>query len=1487
MGFLGESGRRSGDEIRRRGNRRISSRPLHLERCEERRLLAADGPVFVANPFQPGAWSFEALAEVGKERPHVPGQIIIARDAGSFRESALQASTHLDWSGKLGLTGQAAATTLLRHQTTEGSSLELIQVDFDPGLDLDRLMRRLKDDVDILWSSPNFSYSGTDPRDFVPSDPQYASQSHHAFMRNELAWDTTLGDPSVIIAVTDDGISLTHDDLVDNIWTNPLEVPDDGLDNDNNGYVDDVHGWDFIQNDNNPNPSVSDSHGTHVAGIAAGDTDNNKGIAGTAGNATIMPIKFYDGQNPTAWTSSVILAAMQYAVNNGAKIINTSYNIDWFAGDPTVAAAFQYIHDHGRLHFNSAGNGNLLNPVRQVFEQTLLVASTETGNSKSNYAQTGDVRSGSSNYGLGVDISAPGGSILSTVPGNNYLISSGTSMAAPNAAGAAALIWSANPTWTRDQVAAQLLATADNIDSLNPKYAGYLGAGRVNSHRALTETPAAPKVKGLHGLPQVRSAATPGISSFSLSFNQMMEATSVRDVANYELRAAGPDATFDTQDDLLLSLTNTNTNYYVGTNLLNFTIEGGPLGYGRYRLSLRDGGIQSYFGSPLDGDADGVAGGSYRHEFSITIKDFVPSNPGGSAASISSGNHGSFSAANEVDLLPIRAEAGEAYALVITPTSPALTVSATVPGNPLSFTAQGPGEILVVPPQTVSQTGDIQISLSGDLVGDYIVEVIKNASPASIANDANDDIDMSLLSTAGRGTVIGHSSGSPGAPYFQHANDNSKFVDISSTGTALTLNDDSTVTIHTTVGNSLFSAGSVRVGNNGGILRSTFGNVLSTNTVLPNAAFSNALFPYWDDLGATSGSVYWQEIAIEGHAALVVQWHERPRYVDGGDIGSATFQVQVFGSGPIAVRFAYRDVDFGDERFTGGLSATIGYQTNSTTAGLFSFNQAAVVDGDVIDILVSAPTIDVDEFGMDLTAFVGHQMDIVLDGVSGVSFATSVLELVDPNGQVIATGIQNPGGMSPVNADIAIQNVTIPHAGIFKVRASLNLGGDYTIVVTDEQAFAFKPTSLATPIAVDGLAGAIGSLTAAEVSFRRQNDIGKFVDISATGTSLNLQDDAEVSIVTTVGNKLFPAGKITVANNGGIIQGASRSLSSANAIIPNIEFVRSLLPYWDDLDDDTGNVYWQETTVEGIPALVVQWDRRPRYTNGGAVGSATFQVQVFQSGAVAARFAYADVTFGDPAYDNGRSATIGYQADAQYAATYGFNTASIQDGDFIDLYYADSDYFSIQLNAGQEVVFLTSLPFDNPANIPLNSLDPVLEVWESGGTQQKLATDANSMDGKNARISFLTPLTGEYIVRVGTEGGAGAYQLVVQPVVVGIDGDFDDDSIYGCSDIDALTMAIVSGGAVSTYDLNADQALTPADVLAWLAEAGQENLGPGRTYLVGDADLDGNVDGADFGLWNATKFTSIASWCSGDFDSNGVVDGADFGLWNANKFTSA
>lgn len=203
---------------------------------------------------------------------------------------------------------------------------------------------------------------------------------------------------------------------------------------------------------------------------------------------------------------------------------------------------------------------------------------------------------------------------------------------------------------------------------------------------------------------------------------------------------------------------------------------------------------------------------------------------------------------------------------------------------------------------------------------------------------------------------------------------------------------------------------------------------------------------------------------------------------------------------------------------------------------------------------------------------------------------------------------------------------------------------------------------------------------------------------------------------------------------------------------------------------------------------------------------------------------------------------------------------------------------------GQSVTLETTTLLDNPGTSPVNSLDPALAILDATGSTT-LAADANSAaDGKNARLSFTAPSAGTYLVAVSGESGTGEYVLDGSP---SLDGDFNDDGLYNCDDIDALIIRIANGSSDTTFDLTGDGQLDLNDRDAWLAEAAAANGLP-SPYRIADANLDGTVDGEDFLVWNANKFNDgDLGWCGGDFNADGLADGFDFILWNLNKFTGS
>ena len=538
------------------------------------------------------------------QRIEMPGQVVVSFASQEARPPIQPYIDGWDLTGiepQLQLDGARSLMCWQRRGETLYTNLALLE--FNPAnVDTSRLLRELNALPGVAWAVRNVGYTG-EVKELEPSDPQYSNQYHHPLMQNHLAWDITLGDASVIIGVTDDGMDTDHEDLAGNLWVNTGEIPGDGIDNDGNGFVDDTNGFDFVFDNGDPNPNDNgDDHGTHCAGIAGAGTDNGIGVSGTAGGATLMPLQFFSSGEP--WTAVNIADSFIYGADNGARIITTSYNINGWVGDPVVTAAFDYIYDAGVLHFNSAGNGNQLNPARQAFTQTLLVASTTDT----------DARSSFSNFGTGIDLAAPGSDILSTVLNDNYDFMSGTSMASPNAAGVAALIWSANPTWTRDQVAAQICGTGDSIDAQNPGFEGLLGGGRVNSYRALTETLPAPQFDFPVNLPSDGGGLFAELTTFELHFNQILDPNTVNVPGAIRLDYAGADGTFGTADDVNCAVTW--DEYLISSNGVFVDATHAITETGLYRVTADASIIANPFGTALDGNADGVPGDDWITTFS-------------------------------------------------------------------------------------------------------------------------------------------------------------------------------------------------------------------------------------------------------------------------------------------------------------------------------------------------------------------------------------------------------------------------------------------------------------------------------------------------------------------------------------------------------------------------------------------------------------------------------------------------------------------------------------------------------------------------------------------------------------------------------------------------------------------------------------------------------------------------------------------------------
>lgn len=368
---------------------------------------------------------------------------------------------------------------------------ELSVIDLPGGISVAEAVERYEASPEVEYAEPDYLLYAQEQ----PNDPDFSKMynlkntgQYQGTIDSDIdateAWDAATGDPGTTVAVIDSGIDTNHPDLRNNIWTNPDEIPGNGVDDDKNTYVDDVHGWDFVNNDAGVFDGSGDGHGTHVAGIIAAEGNNLLGVTGINWRAKIMPLKFmYNGKG----TVSDAVKALDYAIAEGARISNNSYG--WYDNcggcfARSLRDAIAAANEHEHLFVAAAGNGFddyagddndqlPFYPANYDIPNIVSVAATNQQDTLTSF----------SNYGANtVDLGAPGKTILSTVPGGGYSYGEGTSMAAPHVAGAAALILSHDPGLGADAVKARLVESVDKKPPLEGKL---VSGGRLNVARAL------------------------------------------------------------------------------------------------------------------------------------------------------------------------------------------------------------------------------------------------------------------------------------------------------------------------------------------------------------------------------------------------------------------------------------------------------------------------------------------------------------------------------------------------------------------------------------------------------------------------------------------------------------------------------------------------------------------------------------------------------------------------------------------------------------------------------------------------------------------------------------------------------------------------------------------------------------------------------------------------------------------------------------------
>ncbi|MTI58360.1 S8 family serine peptidase, partial [Geosporobacter ferrireducens] len=505
---------------------------------------------------------------------------------------------------------------LSRLETKYKSELLNMDVLETDGKDLYKLAESLKDDPDVEYVQPNYPLSILS----TPAEPLFEHQwglynagqeaggeagRQGVDINIRPAWNLTGGSQEVIVGILDTGIDIYHEDLRDNIYRNTGEIPGNGIDDDNNGYIDDVNGWDFFNGDNTVYDGAAyDMHGTAVAGILAAAA-NGKGVAGVAPNIKIMPLKFIHGT--TGYTCDAI-KAIEYAMKKGVKIINCS-----FGGSDNNYALKDAMKNSGILFIAAAGNrgGNTMtHPTYPACFDLPNVLGVASVNNKG-------VRSRFSGYGPYIDIAAPGEQIMTTLPENKYDLFTGTSASTPHVTGVAALLKSYMPNLDYREITDRILGNAVVCNTLQGKVTSN---GRVDAYGVLANIKPQPDTY----VDPEDGYTNPGDNEFNNdSWYTMDQLSKIKEQIHYGQSGVNPSTgnySFTVNDMELeapgfhihISRTYNSKNYESG--LLGkgwtFGFEGNIFGENNIRVDLPNGSIQMF---------KKLTDGSYRPEDNRSI----------------------------------------------------------------------------------------------------------------------------------------------------------------------------------------------------------------------------------------------------------------------------------------------------------------------------------------------------------------------------------------------------------------------------------------------------------------------------------------------------------------------------------------------------------------------------------------------------------------------------------------------------------------------------------------------------------------------------------------------------------------------------------------------------------------------------------------------------------------------------------------------------